>query len=175
MSVKADPGEAGRRLGDFFLGVEARLWRDLRETGTVPGGADARVRAEWECLALDACLRGLVAAGGFGDHTVRAVDAFHAAVLEAWAAGAPEPTLAARRERLTARYEEYGRLARDLEAKGAALVSARLGETAAAHACSPGPAAADLAALLGAMHEALVEGAFAALDSPRAGEPGESP
>lgn len=168
MTEPADGGD-GRRLAEFFRGVEPRLWNDLAESGAVPAGREADARAEWECLALDACLRGLVAAGGFGEPTVRAVDEFHAAVLEGWAAGAPVAGLAARRERLTARYEEYGRLARDLEAAGAACVSSALGASAAAHACAPAAAPDGLARLFAALHESLAEGAAAFLREPAAG------
>lgn len=161
MSLRDDPAASGRLLAMLFAGVEPRLWADLAETGRVPAAHADAARAEWECLALDACLRGLVAAGGFGERTAEAVDAFHTAVLEGWsAAGAP---VAPRRERLTARYEEYGALARGLEAKGAARVSATLGEAAATHACAPESPPAELAAFFGAMHEAITEGAAAAL------------
>jgi len=153
----------GRRLAAFFRSAGPRLWSDLAESGAVPEGLEREARAEWECLALDACLRGLVAVGGFGERTVRAVDEFHAAVLEGWAAEVAALALAARRERLTARYEEYGRIARDLEAAGAARVSAELGRVAAAHACAPGEPPEALAALLAAMHESLAEGAASLL------------
>jgi hypothetical protein len=167
VTLRADPAESGRLLAALFEGVEPRLWADLSEAGVAPAGGETAARAEWECLALDACLRGLVAAGGFGERTAQAVDAFHESLLEIWTAdGAP---LAPRRERLTARYEEYGRLARELEAKGAARVSAVLGATAAAHACAPAAPPEALAALLAAMHEALVEGAIATLRSPGGG------
>lgn len=163
MPLSDDPEASGRRLAMFFAAVEPRLWADVGETGAVPAGGEPAARAEWECLALDACLRGLVAAGGFGERTAQAVDAFHTAVLERWTAeGAP---LDARRERLRARYEEYGRIARELESKGAARVSATLGATAAAHACGAAPSNEALGALFAAMHESLVEGAAAALAS----------
>ena len=165
MSLRDDPAASGRLLAMLFAGVEPRLWADLVETGRVPAERTDAARAEWECLALDACLRGLVAAGGFGERTAEAVDAFHTAVLEQWS-GAGTP-LAPRRERLTARYEEYGALARGLEAAGAARVSATLGATAAAHACAPGAAPEELATFLGAMHEAITEGALAALTPER--------
>lgn len=161
MALRSDPDASGRLLAAFFQEVEPRLWTDLAEAGAVPDGLEPAARAEWECLALDACLRGLVAAGGFGEHTAQAVDAFHAAVLEGW--GADTLPLPERRERLRERYEEYGRIARELESKGAARVSAMLGETAAAHACAPAAAPEALSTLLAAMHEALVEGAAAAL------------
>lgn len=154
---------AGRRLAAFCRTAEARLWRDLAESGAVPAGRESRARAEWECLALEACLRGLVAAGGFGDRTAREVDEFHAAVLEGWAAEGTVEALAARRERLTARYEEYGRLARGLQAAGAARVSAAIGAAAAAHASGAGPAPAALAETFAALHESLAEGAVAVL------------
>lgn len=158
-----EPGASGRLLATLFLGVEPRLWSDLHETGAVPDGLEESVRSEWECLALDACLRGLVAAGGFGERTAEAVDEFHTAVLEGWTAAGPPEALAPRRERLAARYEEFGRLARELRAAGAAQVSATLGGAAAAHACAPAEPPAGLVTLLAAMHEAVVEGAVAML------------
>jgi hypothetical protein len=163
VALKDDPAASGRLLATMFQGVEPRLWAELAEALALPAGREEAARAEWECLALDACLRGLVAAGGFGERTAQAVDAFHTAVLEAW--GADAAALPARRERLRARYEEYGRIARELEAKGAARVSAMLGATAAAHACAPEAAPEALGALLATMHESLVEGAAAALGS----------
>lgn len=159
MTTHPEPAGHGRRLAAFFHAAEPRLWRDLAESGAVPGDRESGARAEWECLALDACLRGLVAAGDFRDRTAEEVDEFHAAVLEGWAASSPVESLAARRERLTARYEEYGRLARGLEAAGAARVSATLGEAAAGHACAPAPPPAALATVFAAMHESLAEGA----------------
>jgi hypothetical protein len=169
MALNADPLASGRLLATLFQGVEPRLWQDLVEAGALPAEREGPVRSEWECLALDACLRGLVAAGGFGERTAQAVDEFHAAVLAGWAAEEPGQALAPRRERLAARYAEYGRVARDLEAAGAARVSAALGGSAAAHACVPAPPPAELARLLATMHEALVEGAIAALRLPEAG------
>jgi hypothetical protein len=163
MTNLPQPAAHGRRLAAFFRAAEPRLWRDLAESGAVPGGREREARAEWECLALDACLRGLVAAGDFRDHTAHEVDEFHAAVLEGWAAGGSVESLAVRRERLTARYEEYGRLARGLEAAGAARVSATLGESAATHACAPAAAPAALASVFATMHESLAEGAAAML------------
>jgi len=148
-----------RRLAGFFRGAEARLWTDLAESGAVPAGGGAAARAEWECVALHACLRGLVAAVGFGDRAAEAVDAFHAAVLEGWPgdAGAEDP--AVRRARLLARYEEYGALARGAEAAGAAGVPAAIGAAAARHA----GAGAALAGHFAALHESLAEGAAAFL------------
>lgn len=163
MPLPGDPVAAGRLLAALFQGVEPRLWSDLEETGAVPPGLEDSVRPEWECLALDACLRGLVASAGFGELTAGAVDAFHAAVLEVWAREVDELALAARRARLAARYEEYGARARGLESAGTARVSAVLGEAAAAHAFAPEPAPEALARLLAAMHEAVHEGAIAAL------------
>lgn len=168
MTTNPAPRALGRPLAAFFLAAEPRLWRDLAETGAVPAGREAGARSEWECLALDACLRGLVAAGDFRDRTAAEVDEFHAAVLEAWAAQGTAGALAARRERLTARYEEYGRIARNLEAAGASRVSASLGEAPAAHACAGDPAPAALASVLAAMHESLAEGAAALLGEPEA-------
>ncbi len=148
-----------RRLAGFFRGAEARLWADLAESGAVPAGRGAAARAEWECVALHACLRGLVAAGGFGERTADAVDAFHAAVLGAWSGESGAEAPAARRARLLARYEEYGALARGLEASGAGRVAAAIVAAAAARAGAGEPLAGHFAAL----HESLAEGAAAFL------------
>src|SRR2546428_12062090 len=63
-----DPVRRGRALADFYRAVAPRLFRDLEESGVLPDAGDPQARAlareEWECFALYACVRGLVAAGG---------------------------------------------------------------------------------------------------------------
>lgn len=163
MDLERDPAAGGRLLAAFFAGVESRLWKDLVDTGTVPPGAERAARVEWECLALDACLRGLVAAGGFGGRTADAVDAFHADVLAGWSASGGESALATRRERLAARYEAYGVLARAHDGAPPARVSEVLAGAAAGHACAPAAPPEPFVRVLAAMHEAVTEGAMAAL------------
>ena len=79
-----DPARRGRSLAAFYDAVSPRLLRDLEESGALPAEADAaareRWRTEWECFALYACVRGLVAAGGFNRETGAAIDALHEAV-----------------------------------------------------------------------------------------------
>jgi len=160
----ADPAARGRALAAFFFAVEPALWGDLEESGRLPGSATPTARREWECFALYACVRGLVAAGGFNTETAAAVDHLHDAVVARWAVEADEPEpLAARRERVADRYAEYGRIGQELESRGAHLVTARLGEAAAAHLCAPLGPPEGLAAMVGELHEALAEGAAEAV------------
>ena len=154
----ADPPATGRALAELYAASEPALWRDLAESILPSAALAPRLRREWECLALYACLRGLVAAGGFGEPTERAIEALHAAVYERWAA---EPvageTLESRRARVTARYEAFGRLAREADASG--RTSPSFGLHAAQCAAPDGVADPDLAGLLGDLHEMLAEGA----------------
>lgn len=145
-----DPHRRAEALAELFMTVEPSLWRDLIDSGVLPAGSiDAR-RLEWRCLALYACVRGLVAAGGFNTETVAAVDHLHALLSGPW----PE----AERATLAERYGEYGRIGQALEAAGAPLVAQKLGEACAVHMAPPTPIAA-LAELLGTLHESLAEGA----------------
>ncbi len=156
----ADPTKRGRTLAEFYFRLERALWNDLEGSRVLPSGVLAQARDEWSCFALYACVRGLVAAGGFNTETVAAVDAMHDAVRLAWAARPEALAL------LAARYGEYGRIGQELEAQGAALVTQRLGEAAAAHVSAPEPPSEALATTLGELHEALAEGAA---DAVRAG------
>src|SRR5262249_37181185 len=79
--VISDPAERGRALAEFAQAVIPRLWSDLESSGVLPdSGRDAR--DEWTCFALYACVRGLVAAGGFNRETAAAIDTMHTTVLE---------------------------------------------------------------------------------------------
>jgi hypothetical protein len=156
----ADPITRGRTLAEFYFRLEGALWNDLEGSRVLPSASLAQARDEWSCFALYACVRGLVAAGGFNTETVAAVDAMHDAVRSAWAQRAEMLAL------LSTRYGEYGRIGQELEASGAALVTQRLGEAAAAHVCAPDAPSEALATTLGELHEALAEGAA---DAVRAG------
>jgi hypothetical protein len=163
--VIPDPGARGRILAALHAAVAPSLFDHLAETGLLPDGAEARARArdEWELFALYACVRGLVAAAGFGAGTAEAIDAFHLQVLETWVAGgATLEEVRERRDRMKERYEEYGTLAREGGAVGAKDLSRRLGQAAARHMTGAEPAP-DLAEMAGALHESLAEGAAAAL------------
>ncbi len=150
----------GRALAAFQHEVEPALWTDLEQSGALAGAPAAQARAEWECLALHACVRGIVAGGGFADATADAVDAMHERVLERWAAEAAAPAeLSARRERLASRYAEYGRLGQEREAEGPEGVAAALGIAAAAHVFAPSPPADATAVTLADLHAAMTEGA----------------
>jgi hypothetical protein len=158
-----DPARRGAALAAFFRAVSPRLFADLAESGVLPPGDAARAASEWECLALYACVRGLVAAGGFNRETAAAIDGLHESVLGAWAedAAAPEP-LDPRRERVAERYGEYGAIGQEGGASGAATVTARIGAACARHIAGDRASAA-LAELLGALHETMSEGAAEAV------------
>jgi len=145
-----DPLQRAEALAEFFLAVEPSLWEDLVNSDVMPEPHGEPERWEWRCLALYACVRGLVAAGGFNTETAAAVDHLHARLAKHWPA--------AERALLAERYSEYGRIGQELEHAGAHQVTAKLGEACAAHVAGPAAAAA-LAELLGTLHESLAEGA----------------
>ena len=152
--MHADPAARAGHLAELYRVVEPSLWRDLLDSGTILETSAGLVQHEWRCLALYACVRGLVAAGGFNTETVAAVDQLHAIVSGDW----PE----AERALLAERYAEYGRIGQELEHAGAAMVDQRLGQACAAHLApaSRGPA---LGELLGVLHGSMVEGATEAV------------
>ena len=154
----ATAADAGARAAAVHATSAARLWDDLADAGAVTRD-DARARFEWECFALFACVRGLVAASGFAADTVRAIDALQSGVFASWdAGGAPADA----RVTLAQRYNEYETIAQAGGAAGAQDVAHRLGAAAAAHVAGPG-AADDLAELLGSLHEAIAEAVVAVL------------
>ena len=163
----ADPEARGHSLARFFCEVAPRLLASLEEAAVLPDrpddGARRRVRSEWEHFALHACVRGLVAAGGFGQPTERAVEALHEAVLAAWVSD-PESIEApdARRARMAERYREYGEIGTAGGAAGAATVGARLAAAAGRHMAGDTPAQ-ELVELLATLHEQLAEGAAEAV------------
>ena len=161
----ADPGRRGRALAELYGAVAPRLFRDLEESGALPSGTDAgtlaRARAEWECFALYACVRALVAAGGFNRETGAAIEALHEAAL---AAPGPEPAEDRdRRARIAERYAEYGAIGQEGGAAGAESVTRRLGEAAARHLAAPGVPGEALVEIAGSLHEQLLEGATEAV------------
>ena len=155
----ADPVRRGQALAEFHRRLGTRLLDDLLESGALPDDRRrdrAMLRDEWECFTLYACVRGLIAAGGFNRETAAAIDALHEAAL------ADPPADASRRARLAARYAEYGAIGQEGGKAGAATVTRRLGEAAARHLAGVDPPAA-LAELAGSLHEALAEGAAEAV------------
>ncbi len=163
-----DPLERGHALAEFYFTVEPRLYADLDEAGALPirTGPDAeeRVRAEWACFALYACVRGLIAAGGFNRETAAAIEALHERVVSAWQAARPDPGAdETRRQRIAERYAEYGTIGQAGGAKGAATVARRLGEAAAGHMMGGATASSAMAEMVGALHESLAEGAAEAV------------
>lgn len=159
--MSADPARRGTALAGFHRDVAPRLWREIEAMGVLPAPADDRARAraarEWECFALYACVRGLVAALGFNRETAAAIDALHDAVLATWRA-APGADAAALGARVAERYAEYGAIGQAGGAAGAATVTARLGAACARHVAGD-DASPDLAALLGDLHESVASGA----------------
>ena len=158
-----DPSRRGQALAEFYFTVEPRLYADLDEAGLLPGGDDRaraeRVRGEWACFALYACVRGLIAAGGFNRETAAAIDTLHESVGAAWRDARPDPGAdEARRNRIAERYAEYGTIGQAGGASGAATVTRRLGEAAARHMTEEGAPTAELAEMVGALHESLAEG-----------------
>ncbi len=163
-----DPARRGLALAEFFRAVAPRLFRDLEESGALPEVGDPaareRARAEWEGFALYACVRALVAAGGFNRETGAAIEALHESVLGSNAESEPgAPADNDRRARIAERYAEYGAIGQEGGASGAATVTQRLGEAAARHMTAPEPAGEALAEIAGALHEQLVEGATEAV------------
>jgi hypothetical protein len=158
-----DPDRRGRALAVLFREIEPRLFADLVEADVLPtdvdGLGEAQARREWECFALYACVRGLVAAGGFNRETAGAIDALHEAVLDGWRPNdhAGE-TLEARRQLIADRYAEYGEIGQAGGKSGAATVTRRLGEAAARHMTASLEASPELAELVGTLHESLAEG-----------------
>jgi len=162
----ADPIRRGQALAELYFTLEPRLYADLEEAGVLPERNDpfaaARVRAEWACFALYACVRGLIAAGGFNRETAGAVDALHATVTDAWAGQGSMPGA---RERVAERYAEYGTIGQTGGASAAATVGRRLGAAAARHMCAGALPPEGLAEMAGALHESLAEGAAEAVRS----------
>lgn len=161
-----DPAARGRALAEFFLEIEPRLFADLAESDALTRGSVAPLdRAEWACFALYACVRGLIAAGGFNRESAAAMDAMHERVLASWEGAGGESQRVvpgALGALLAARYAEYGAIGQEGGASGAATVSARLGAAAARHVAgeaTPG----GFGELIGELHESLVEGAAEAV------------
>lgn len=153
-----DPEARGRALAELFLDAGPALFLDLEASGALGPDADvAQAREEWECFALYACVRGLVAAGGFNRETGAAIDALHAAVIEAWGESDPD-SIDARRARIAERYAEYGAIGQEHGAAGAATVTERLGRAAARHMAPRAPEDF-LAEVAGHLHEELSMGA----------------
>ena len=154
----ADPARRGQALAEVFLRLGPRLFVEIVEAGVLPhrrgDAALDTARSEWDCFALYACVRGLVAGGGFNRETAAAIDALHARVFE--------PDAVAIRALASERYAEYGAIGQEGGHAGAATVARRLGEAAARHMVEGDPAPA-LIELVGALHEALAEGATEAV------------
>ena len=162
------PAERGRVLARLLSELAPQLFQDLEESGLLGAmaapAARATARREWECFALYAGVRGLVASGGFNRETGAAIDALHEEALAGWSPEEHEGEEVSERRRLISeRYAEYGAIGQAGGKSGAATVPARLGKAAARHMLSgaePDPA---LAELVGHLHESLAEGAAGAM------------
>src|SRR2546421_5199129 len=128
----ANPARRGEALAEFFRTVAPRLFRDLEESDALAGVDPGVARVEWEAFALYACVRGLVAAGGFNRETAAAIESLHAHAIGA-GDDASDDAERARRARIAERYSEYGAIGQAGGASGAATVTRRLGEAAARH------------------------------------------
>ena len=163
-----DRAQRGRALATLFREIAPRLFADRLESGVLPDdlqeAPNRQARHEWECFALYACVRGLVAAGGFNRETAAAMDAMHDELLSEWR---PEEhggeSREARRTLLAERYAEYGTIGQAGGKSGAATVARRLGEAAARHMIAPAEVSDALGELVGALHESLAEGAAEAV------------
>jgi hypothetical protein len=157
-----DPVRRGEVLAEFFRTVTPRLFRDLEESDAL-GDVDREVaRVEWDAFALYACVRGLVAAGGFNRETAAAIDALHAHAVDPGPAASDDAAIAPR-ARIAERYAEYGAIGQAGGASGAATVTQRLGEAAARHMSGGAPPDPKLAETVGLLHETLAEGAAEAV------------
>ncbi len=156
------PEARGRALAAFHRGVSGRLWQDVLDSGLLPeadGPEQARRRIEWNAFMLYACVRGLVAAGGFNRETAAAIDALHEAALEDLMVDTPSLiAFADARARIAERYAEYGTIGQEgPRGESSESLARRLGSAAARHLVeTPGD---ELATLVGALHETLAEGA----------------
>ena len=157
--MDADPARQGQQVAVQFLEHALALFADLTQSTAwsalaVPA---AEARREWQVFALYACVRGLVAGGGFNIETASAIDALHESVMERWASSLEAgESLAARRALIAARYQEYGAIGQAGGKSGAASVTQRLGEAAARHMTGAEPSP-EIAELIGALHEELAE------------------
>jgi hypothetical protein len=157
-----DPRERGRQVAALFLRAAPGLFRDVEESGLLPPLDEVgreRARREWECFALYACVRGLVAIGGFTPDAGEAIDAFHQAVLEQlMRSSASLEEFEARRALIAQRYQEYGELGQRESRGGEPGVARQLGMAAAHRMVGPAEFSEALGEVVGSLHEALVDG-----------------
>ena len=149
---------SARALAAFFTGVSPRLLHELAEAGALGTLSEADARAEWQAVALHACIRGVVSEDDHSDAKADLVDALHDLVLPALAPAPEQPAL---RAHLAKRYGEYDGLARTHGRKDAAGVPAAIATRCARHLHIE-PATAFVQAATPLL-EALAEGAAAVL------------
>lgn len=154
----ADPRALAVALDALLARLEESLWRELEESGMLPAPAvtpPRHARREWQVLALDAALRGLVAASGFDGETRVAAERLETLAQERWARRADGIAHESHtRERLTT----YAREVTALDARHEHEASRRLGVTCAIAMGAPSGSPEPLAGMLGELHASLVDG-----------------
>jgi hypothetical protein len=167
----------GWEIGELYRQQAPLLFEDLLESGKLACGSTPealeRARLEWECFALYACVRGIVAGADFGGPTSAAIDAFHEAAVPEPPGDAGRLAVAELRRRASERYDEYADIGKAGGASGAVTVTLRLGAAAARHMLGTEPTL-ELAELVGELHESLAEVVADAVRRTRAGA-GPSP
>jgi hypothetical protein len=164
--MSREPHAIGATAAALHATLAPQAFGDLEQGGALGVVTDAGAREtawrEWDCFALYACVRGLVAALGFNRETAAAIDALHDVALAGWRADEHGgETLEARRRLIAERYAEYGAIGQAEGARGAATVTARLGAAAARHMVADHDPGRD--DLVGRLHEAIAEGVAEAL------------
>ena len=183
--MSLDPDHRGREVAAIFLKHAPSLFEDLvasdvwvAASGALPGAAPAalepqgdrdpvarapqgdaiaRARREWDAFALYACVRGLVAGGGFNRETAASIEVLHETVAAHWRSEFRDE--AAESAHISKRYAEYGEIGQAGGKSGAESVTLRLGAAAARHMLGdkPGDDPGTVAELVGALHESLAE------------------
>jgi hypothetical protein len=156
-----DPEAVGRDVAELFAAQAPALFEDLVSSGLL-GALDGEARTlallEWECFALYACVRGIVAGGGFNRESGRAIEVLHDTAVPSRLASARSTDAETLRRRVSERYEEYGTIGQEGGASGAATVTERLGRAAARHMMDAETPPAAAVETIGHLHESLAEG-----------------
>jgi hypothetical protein len=155
-----DPEAVAREVATLFVNHAPELFEELtasRALGPLDDTARGHALLEWECFALYACVRGIVAGNGFNRETARAIEVMHDVLVPSGLASAATTDAESLRARIAERYDEYGTIGQEGGASGAATVTERLGLAAARHMLGSEPPA-PAAETIGHLHESLTEG-----------------